>query len=316
MLDSVRGVEGGLKFDPSTGAFVAGGSIIHETDAHKSPFPEESIVKEAAPITQKGVSVPPAPCSEVKSFAFKLDEKLKKTNAFSVGCSEDSKSMAIDDGSCKMERLCTKVQDCPEQACLGSVLPKEQDKWILNKSGVENFKCCILGQSSNSLIGDEMNIGVDGDAGVVERNHLTSSSLTDSSSGSGSMMHSISSGSQSFKNQNQSNVKSTIVDSGSKLIVKAIYREDTIRFKFDRSAGCLRLYEEVAARFKLQTGSFQLKYLDDEEEWVMLVNDADLQECLEILDDIGTCNVRFLVRDLPSILSSSGSSNSYLGGNS
>ena len=48
----------------------------------------------------------------------------------------------------------------------------------------------------------------------------------------------------------------------------------------------------------------------------MLVNDADLQECIEILDDIGTRSVRFLVRDMPSVLSSSGSSNSYLGGSS
>ncbi|XP_014490160.1 protein NLP8 [Vigna radiata var. radiata] len=319
VLDSVRGVEGGLKFDPSMGAFVARGSIIQETDAHKSLlFPEKNIIKDPAHITQEAVPVPRAPCNEVENFSFKLEEELKKTNSFSVGCCEDSKSMAIDDGSCEMESLCTKLQDCPEQACLGSVLPKEQEKWTRNKSGlrVENFKCSILGQSSNSLIGKEMDIGVDGDAEVVEPNHPSSSSLTDSSNDSGSMMHSISSGSESFKNHNQSKVKSTIVDSGSKLIVKAIYREDTIRFKFDRSAGCFRLYEEVAARFKLQTGSFQLKYLDDEEEWVMLVSDADLQECLDILDDIGTCSVRFLVRDLPSILTSSGSSNSYLGGSS
>ncbi|KAH1207609.1 Protein NLP8 [Glycine max] len=312
VLDSVQGMEGGLKFDPSMGAFVAGGSIIQEIDAPKST------IKDPVPVTQDAFSVPPAPCSEGENFSIKLEGKLKKTNVSSVDYSEDSKSMAINDGSCQMASLCTKVQDCPEQACLGSVLAKEHDKRILNKGGlsVEKFKHNIVGQSSKSLIADEMDIGVDGDDGVVERNHPTSSSLTDSSNGSGSMMHSSSSGSRSFENQDQSKVKSTIIDCGSKLIVKATYREDTIRFKFDPSEGCFRLYEEVAARFKLQNGLFQLKYLDDEEEWVMLVNDADLQECIEILDDIGTRSVRFLVRDMPSVLSSSGSSNSYLGGSS
>ncbi|KAL5152403.1 Protein NLP8 [Glycine soja] len=312
VLDSVQGVEGGLKFDPSMGAFVAGGSIIQEIDAHKST------IKDPVPVAQDAFSVRPAPCSEGENFSIKLEGKLKKTNVSSVNYSEDSKSMAINDGSCQTASLCTKVQDCPEQACLGSVLAKEHDKRILNKGGlsVEKFKRNIVGQSSKTLIGDEMDIGVDGDDGVVERNHPTSSSLIDSSNGSGSMMHSSSSGSQSFKNQDQSKVKSTIVDSRSKLIVKATYREDTIRFKFDPCAGCFSLYEEVAARFKLQNGLFQLKYLDDEEEWVMLVNNADLQECIEILDDIGTRSVRFLVRDMPSVLGSSGSSNSYLGGSS
>ena len=54
------------------------------------------------------------------------------------------------------------------------------------------------------------------------------------------------------------------------LTVKATYREDTIRIKFETSVGCSQLYKEVGKRFKLQEGSFQLKYLDDEEEWVLM----------------------------------------------
>ncbi|XP_061365146.1 protein NLP9-like [Gastrolobium bilobum] len=283
VLDSVHGVEGGLKFDPRMAAFVAGGSIIQETDAHKSLlFPEKCTIKDQGPVTQDAVSVLPAPCSDSENSTIKLEGKLKKTNASSVDCSEDSKSVAM---------------DCPEQASLGSVLAKEGDKWVLNKGGLSLEK-------SKRLMAYEMDIGVDGDDGVVEleHHHHTSSSLTNSSNGSGSMMHDYySSSSQSFENQKHSKVISTIVDSDSKIIVKATYREDTIRFKFDPSAGCFKLYEEVAARFKLQNGSFQLKYLDDEEEWVMLVNDADLQECIDILDDIGKRIVRFLVRDMPSI---------------
>ncbi|CAE5963176.1 unnamed protein product [Arabidopsis arenosa] len=74
-----------------------------------------------------------------------------------------------------------------------------------------------------------------------------------------------------------------------------------------------QLYKEVGKHFKLQDGSFQLKYLDDEEKWVMLVTDYDLQECLEILNGMGKHSVKFLVRDLPPPLSNSGGSNGYLG---
>ncbi|KAJ1424496.1 RWP-RK domain [Sesbania bispinosa] len=298
VLDSVQGVEGALKFDPLVGAFVAGGSIIQEIDAHKSLlFPEKSSVKDPRPITQDAVSVPHAPCSEGENSAIKLERQLKKTKSSSIDGSEDSKSMAMDDGSCQP------AQDCLEQPCSGSILAKEVDK-------------CVLRNNPSSLIADGMDIFEDRDDEVVELNHPTSSSLTDSSNGSGSMMHDTSSGSQSFENQKQPKDKSTIVDSGSKIIVKATYGEDTVRFKFDPCAGCFKLYEEVATRFKLQNGSFQLKYLDDEEEWVMLMNDSDLQECIDIMDDIGTRSVRFLVRDMPCVFGSSGSSSSYLGGSS
>ncbi|KAL9265256.1 NLP8-like protein, partial [Drosera capensis] len=45
-----------------------------------------------------------------------------------------------------------------------------------------------------------------------------------------------------------------------------------------------------------------------EDEWVMLVSDADLHECLEIMEFTGTQSVKFLVRDLGSNGGSSGSS--------
>jgi hypothetical protein len=109
------------------------------------------------------------------------------------------------------------------------------------------------------------------------------------------MVHDSSSGYQNLENQKRSKSKSIIVDSRSKIVVKSTYGEDIIRFKFDPAVGCLKLFEEVASRFKLQNGTFQLKYLYDEEEWVMLVNDSDLQECLEILNDMGIRNARFLL---------------------
>ncbi|CAA2998272.1 NLP9-like [Olea europaea subsp. europaea] len=127
-----------------------------------------------------------------------------------------------------------------------------------------------------------------GDDAVTEHIQPTSPGLTDSSNGSRSTMN----------------------------VMKAAYMEDTVRFKFESTAGCLQLYEEVAKRFKLQIGEFQLKYLDDEVEWVMLVKDLDLQVCLEILDFVGGRTVKFLVRDVPCVIGSSGSSNCYLTGSS
>nr|KYP65998.1 hypothetical protein KK1_012276 [Cajanus cajan] len=248
VLDSVQGVEGGLKFDPYTGGFIAGGSIMQETESHKYLlFPEKSSVKDPKPATQKKISVVSAPGSTSENSAIKLDGN--------------------------------------DVGLVGNHLVHSRSVLISSTNRVE---------------------------GADEHNHPTSSRTTDSSNGSGSIMHGSSSCSQSFENHKHSKVKSTCVDSGSKIIVKAGYRGDTIRFKFDPSAGCFKLYEEVATRFKLQNGSFQLKYLDDEEEWVMLVNDSDLQECTEIMDDIGTRCVKFLVRDVPCVLSSRDSNSCFL----
>ncbi|KAI9082011.1 hypothetical protein K1719_036273 [Acacia pycnantha] len=338
VLDSVQGVEGGLKFNPSSGGFVAGGSIIQEFDEHGCLFFSEKSMPIQDPecVAKYTVSVPTVPCSEGENSAIKLEDndvyladnppvssqgvvipnscegELKKAKASFVDCSQDSKSMALDDGSCRM----VKAQGCPEQACLGPVATEDGNAWGLNKDcqGAKNSGPDVVSWSSSSLVAEEMENIVDGDNGIVEHSQPTSSNVTDSSNSSGSMVHSSSSGAQSFENKKHSKVKLTLAVSGSKIIVKATYKDDTIRFKFDPSAGCFQLYEEVATRFKLQNGSFQLKYLDDEEEWVMLVNDLDLQECVEILEDMGTSSVRFLVRDIPCFLSSSGSSSCFLEG--
>lgn len=298
VLDSVQGVEGGLKYDPTTGGFVATGSIIQDFDAQKSClFPEKSLpVQNSELVTQDTVPVPSVSCNNGKSLAIKLEEDgcciptsheegVKKQN-IPLMPQRDSKPIAI-----------------------------EGNKWGHSKNSLklENSDCHFVSQSSSSLaVADDMDTGVDRDDGIVEYNQHTSSSMTDSTNCSGSTLRSSSS--QSFEEQKQPNMNASSVENGSKITVKATYKEDTIRFKFDPSVGCFQLYEEVAKRLKLQNGTFQLKYLDDEEEWVMLVSDADLRECLEILDDIGTRSVKFMVRDTPFGVGSSGSSNCFLAG--
>lgn len=113
----------------------------------------------------------------------------------------------------------------------------------------------------------------------------------DSSNGSGSvvLMSGSSSSSGSLRNEASNGL------SEAKITVKATYRENTVRFKFEGGAGCGELYSEVAKRLKLEIGEFQLKYVDEDGEWVLVVSDSDLLECLEVLEFLNTRTLKFLV---------------------
>ncbi|XVE81006.1 hypothetical protein DITRI_Ditri15bG0027800 [Diplodiscus trichospermus] len=344
VLDSVQGVEGGLKFDPATGGFIAAGTITQEVDTQKTlVFSNKNLpVRMQEPVSQERSSAPLASCPDGDNSVVKLEEdecsfggndreatrsvliqstwqEGKKSSNPLIDCSEDSRSVALDAGSLQAASIGTAPWTSPENATMGSYL-QGGHSWGLNKGNlkVEDSDCHFASRSSCSLVAaDEMDTRMEGDDGIVEHNHQpTSSSMTNSSNGSGAMLHGSSSSSQSFEEANNSKLKTISVDSSSKITVKATYKEDTVRFKFEPSGGCFQLYEEVAKRFKIQTGMFQLKYLDDEEEWVLLVSDSDLLECLEILEYVGTLSVKFQVHDIPCTLGSSGSSNCFLAGGS
>ncbi|CAG7873865.1 unnamed protein product [Brassica rapa] len=236
VLDSVQGVEGGLRFDSARGEFVAAGP------------------------TPKGPSSNGNNACEDTSF-----ELLK------------AKSV---DNAVKLE------DDIITNDSFMDASGQQWD-WMAEQSG-------FSGKLSSP---------------VTDGMETTIRSMSDSSNSSGAVV--LGSSSTSMDDRNQTRTQG---ESGSRtLTIKATYREDTIRFKFASSAGCSQLYKEVSKRFKLQEGSFQLKYLDDEEEWVLMVTDSDLQECLEILYGMGKHTVKFLVRDLPAPIGSSGGSNGYLG---
>lgn len=65
--------------------------------------------------------------------------------------------------------------------------------------------------------------------------------------------------------------------------VKASYRGDIVRFRVPSSAGVEAVKGEVAKRLGLEMDAFDVKYLDDDNEWVLLSCDADFQECLEVV---------------------------------
>ncbi|XAR71096.1 hypothetical protein NMG60_11028205 [Bertholletia excelsa] len=307
VLNSVEGVEGGLKFDPTTGSLVAAGSVIQDFDAGRSIiFSNKGLsVKNPDSVVRDKVSARLGSSVEVENSAVKLeDESFISGNE--VG-PQGNRNMFITN-SCKGENnydthlINILPSACSQNASFGSYPLKEGQKWDLDNS--------VLKLENSNLQLDEMDV----DDGFVENNQPTSSGMTDSSNGSGSLMPASSS--SSFGEQKLNKTHASSGDSGSKITVKATYKEDTMRFKFEPSVGAVKLYEEVATRFKLQTGTFQLKYLDDEEEWVMLVSDSDLQECLEILDFVGTRSVKFLIRDVPCAMGSSSSSNCFLAGSS
>ncbi|MFS8003348.1 putative transcription factor Nin-like family [Helianthus anomalus] len=89
------------------------------------------------------------------------------------------------------------------------------------------------------------------------------------------------------------------------ITIKASYREDIIRFRVATNSGIVTLKEEVAKRLKLDVGTFDIKYLDDDHEWVLIVCDADLQECIELSMSSGCNIIRLLVHDLSTNLGSS-----------
>lgn len=132
------------------------------------------------------------------------------------------------------------------------------------------------------------------------------SSLTDSASGSAS--------NQPSSNQIIGPNPNSISQGNTGLVVKATYKHDTVRFKLHPSSGFGCVVEEVSKRFNLPIGVFQLKYRDDEEEWVVLACDSDLQECIEMTQNASLHSVKLKVLDVHFGEVSSSGSTSWLVG--
>ncbi|WOL03159.1 protein NLP3 [Canna indica] len=94
-------------------------------------------------------------------------------------------------------------------------------------------------------------------------------------------------------------------------VIKASYKDDIIRFRLPHSAGVLALKDEISKRLKLEVGTFDIKYLDDDHEWVMLACDSDLEECIEVSRLSGAHIIRLSVHDIMTNLGSSCESSEF-----
>ncbi|XP_076936408.1 protein NLP9-like isoform X1 [Bidens hawaiensis] len=257
VLDSVQGVEGGLKFDPTTCGLVAASGVTQDPNVQKS-------------------------------------SNLSNNTPESTSCFNHENPIVKVEGELKLSNSIPNPNSNGEYWSPVNSQPK-----------VKKSNPCFLSQNLSSMAnGDDMDTSM-----VDDHDHNPSTS-----SSNGSMMNGSSSSSPSIGGLKTSKRDMLSCDEGSKLTVKATYKEDTVRFKFEPTSGWFQLYEEVAKRFKIQAGTFELKYRDDEEEWVLLVCESDWNECLEILDFLGTRTVKFLVRDAAFATGSSGSSNCFLMG--
>ncbi|KAJ6806061.1 protein NLP2-like [Iris pallida] len=276
VINSVQGVEGALKYDPTTGCLVAAISS-----------PEKTTPKNLHSVNQ---GVMPLSSVDTEQFDRKLD---------------------LDDHTvAKNQMVITSAHKCENDGV--HILQNESNKqWKLTPNGgLSQLDCYretfdkgsldsesyqIALRSSDSIAVDDISAKIDANV-MKEHSQPSSSNMTDSSSGSASSC-------PTFKKNSIGNVLAATDDPI--ITVKATYQDDTVRFKFLPSMGCQLLFEEIGKRFNLSEGMFHVKYMDDEEEWVMLACDSDLQEGMEVLGSMGSRNLRLLVRDLSCIVGSS-----------
>jgi hypothetical protein len=68
-----------------------------------------------------------------------------------------------------------------------------------------------------------------------------------------------------------------------------------VRFKLPLDAGYLELRRAIGSKLELEEQMLHLKYLDDEDEWMLLNSDADLMECIEVMQTSGAHIIKLMV---------------------
>ncbi|KAH6798351.1 hypothetical protein C2S51_034835 [Perilla frutescens var. frutescens] len=89
------------------------------------------------------------------------------------------------------------------------------------------------------------------------------------------------------------------VDEAEKVIIKVKCEEDTIKFELCLSLGVGKLFDEVAKRLNLMIGSFKLKYVDEDNDEILLTCDADLQLCSKSLTATSKTCIQLFIQLIP-----------------
>ncbi|KAI3730268.1 hypothetical protein L1987_61437 [Smallanthus sonchifolius] len=80
--------------------------------------------------------------------------------------------------------------------------------------------------------------------------------------------------------------------------VKVTFHEEKIRFRIQKDWGYNKLLQEISKRFSLNdTSGYQLRYLDDDSEWVLLTCDADVEECIDVYQSYKSGTIRLVLRE-------------------
>lgn len=95
------------------------------------------------------------------------------------------------------------------------------------------------------------------------------------------------------------------------LRIKVSYEEEKIRFRMRNSRRLKDLLGEIAKRFSIEDVSrYDLKYLDEDNEWVLLRCDDDVEECIDVCRSFPGQTIKLLLqlasRYLPERSSASG----------
>ncbi|KAK4435823.1 protein NLP8 [Sesamum alatum] len=81
------------------------------------------------------------------------------------------------------------------------------------------------------------------------------------------------------------------------VLIKAKFGYDTVKVQLLVSSGIGKLKEEVGKRFNLMNPSFKLYYFD-EDEWILLACDDDLQLCMKTLIASGKTSIHIMVKSM------------------
>jgi PB1 domain len=79
--------------------------------------------------------------------------------------------------------------------------------------------------------------------------------------------------------------------------IKAAYGSDNIRLRLDPSWGVKELKDEICSRFNIGDSNFvNLRYLDDDSEWILIACDADLKECIHVYKSSKASTIKICVQ--------------------
>ncbi|KAL6658567.1 hypothetical protein ACP70R_004153 [Stipagrostis hirtigluma subsp. patula] len=285
VISSVHGVNEELKYDPATGFLISSASSSEKPsllNAEHEGADLASIESEFCELKFKtdcdayqrgsqGQHVPEVQKGKLGVADFNLNDGGLFRNSGSAGTSRG----ALSAGRNNVSSLAKEQTSCHETS---SLIAGAQHK------GVSRDSLYMTQQSEK-----------DTDIQNINQSLPPSSTMTDCSNDIASSHGTFK---KCFKSQPTNGINSTI-------IVKAMYKDDTVRFRLLPTMKYQHLLEEIAKRLKLSVGSLQLKYRDDEGEWVILASDDDLQECLDVLDSIGLRVLKVQVRDVPCAAGSS-----------